>query len=183
MYKAILAISGVKIIILKGLEHEYNHLKDQRLLKEDDDYINLFNEREANVINFVTNKYPINEDIDINFISNNNAKILEVNPFSSTLFNEKRDKLIDLSKFEFSIEGITKNKTLDSKKNNDKNLVTEELSWQIPNISNTNDKKLDINDLFSQIPDIFKSNNTGDSEFSSSKYSLINIQPENDDIL
>jgi hypothetical protein len=183
MYKAILAISGVKIIILKGLEHEYNHLKDQRLLKEDDDYINLFNEREANVINFVTNKYPINEDIDINFISNNNAKILEVNPFSSILFNEKRDKLIDWSKSEFSIEGITKNKTLDSKKNNDKNLVTEELSWQIPNISNTNDKKLDINDLFSQIPDKFKSNNAGDSESSSSKYSLINIQPENDDIL
>ena len=190
MYKAILAISGVKIIILKGLEHEYNHLKDQKLLKEDDDYINLFNEREANVINFVTNKYPINEDIDINFISNNNAKILEVNPFSSILFNEKRDKLIDWSKSEFSIEGISKNKTLDSKKNidknfisntHDKNLGTEELSWQLPDI-NENDKKINIKDLFSQIPDEFKNNNVGDYESSSSKYSLINAQQENDDI-
>ena len=51
MYKVIQAISGVEINILKGLENEYKYLKDQKLLKEEDDYINLFNEIEASIIN------------------------------------------------------------------------------------------------------------------------------------
>lgn len=190
MYKVILAISGVEINILKGLDHEYNSLKDQLFIKEDDDdnYINLFNEREASIINLAMDKYPINEDININFISNNNSKILEVSPLSHGLFNENESKLIDWLKFEFSNENVTstiisyyleKNvyKTFSSS-TNDKMLVIDDLP---PDISNIIDKKLDTNELYRQIPDKFNNSNINDCDSLSSKYSLISFNNENDD--
>ena len=193
MYKVILAISGVEINILKGLDHEYNVLKDQLFLKEDDDddYINLFNEREASIINLAMDKYPINEDLNINFISNNNSKILEVSPLSSGLFNENESKLINWSKFEFSNEGITRTKTSHYlEKNvdktflsstNDKMLFIDDLPWQMPDISNIIDKKLDTNELYRQMPDKFNNSNINDCDSLSSKYSLISFNNENDD--
>lgn len=192
MYKVILAISGVEINILKGLDHEYNVLKDQLLLKEDDDdYINLFNEREASIINLAMDKYPINEDLNINFISNNNSKILEVSPLSPRLFNENESKLINWSKFEFSNEGITRTKTSHYlEKNvdktflsstNDKMLFIDDLPWQMPDISNIIDKKLDTNELYRQMPDKFNNSIINDCDSLSSKYSLISFNNENDD--
>ena len=193
MYKVIQAISGVEINILKGLENEYKYLKDQKLLKEDDDYINLFNEIEASIINSATHKYPIIKEntkiealnskinIDINVISKNNAKISQINEFS----NDK----------------TTKAKTLDSKKNIDKTFIyntnnekqdIKEFSYQdsnaealflgqMPVISNINDKNEET-DKFLEMPHIFNNNNVGDSESFSSKYSFINFQEKNDDM-
>ena len=193
MYKVIQAISGVEINILKGLENEYKYLKDQKLLKEEDDYINLFNEIEASIINSATHKYPIIKEntkiealnskinIDINVISKNNAKISQINEFS----NDK----------------TTKAKTLDSKKNIDKTFIyntnnekqdIKEFSYQdsiaealflgqMPVISNINDKNEET-DKFLEMPHIFNNNNVGDSESFSSKYSFINFQEKNDDI-
>ena len=193
MYKVILAISGVEINILKGLDHEYNLLKNKLLLKEDDDYINLFNEREANIINLAKNKYPIIKvntkieglnskiNIDFNCIYRNNAKKSEINEFS----NEK----------------TTKAKTFDSKKNIDKafmcntnneNLDIKMISYQdtvieslffgpkigIPNFNDSNEEK---DEIFG-VPHLPNNNNIGDSESSSSKYSFMKIKPGNDDI-
>jgi hypothetical protein len=59
MYKVIQAISGVEIKILKNLRKEYNSLKEQKLLKEDKNYIKLFNEKETSLINLALDKYPI----------------------------------------------------------------------------------------------------------------------------
>ena len=133
-------------------------------------------------------KYPINEDININFISNNNSKILEVSPLSHGLFNENKSKLIDWLKFEFSNEDIIntmisyyleKNvyKTFSSS-TNDKMLVIDDLP---PDISNIIDKKLDTNELYRQIPDKFNNSNINDCDSLSSKYSLISVNNENDD--
>jgi len=189
LYKVIQDIYEDNINILKGLDHEYNLLKNQLFLEEDDDdYINLFNEREASIINLAKNKY-LNENIDINFISNNNFKIFDASPFSSLLFNENEAKLV-WGKSEFSNEKITNNKTLDSMKNadkifisntNDEILVKDDLSWKIPDISNAFDKKLDINDLYRQIPGKSNNSNISDSDSLSSKYSLIDCNNENDD--
>ena len=189
LYKVIPDIYENNINILKGLDYEYNLLKNQLFLKEeDDDYINLFNEKEASIIYLPKNKYP-NKNIDINFISNNNFKIFDASPFSSLLFNENEAKLV-WEKSEFSNEKITNNKTLDSMKNadkifisntNDEILVKDELSWKIPDISNTFDKKLDINDLYRQIPGKSNNSNISDSDSLSSKYSLIDCNNENDD--
>ena len=90
MYKVVQAISGVEIKILKNLRKEYNSLKEQKLLTEDENYIKLFNEKEANLINLALDKYPINKEntkikniksknnIDIKCIIKNNTKKSEI---------------------------------------------------------------------------------------------------------
>ena len=91
MYKVIQAISGEEIKILKNLRKEYNSLKEQKLLTEDENYIKLFNEKEAGLINLALDKYPIIKEktkIEVLNINNNNAKISEITEF----FNEKTTK-------------------------------------------------------------------------------------------
>ena len=193
MYKVIQAISGVEIKILKNLRKEYNSLKEQKLLKEDKNYIKLFNEKESSLINLALDKYPIIKEntkiqvlnskniIDLNLISKNNAKISEI--------------------IEFANEKTTKSKTLDFKNiidkafisnNNKEKLDIKELPYQNPviealflepmqDIPTVNDKNVET-EKFLGMPPFSDNNNIGDYESSSSQYSLIKI-PENDDIL
>ena len=193
MYKLIQAISGVEIKILKNLRKEYNSLKEQKLFKEDKNYIKLFNEKEANLINLALDKHPINKEntkiealnskniIDINCIFKNNAKKSEITEF----FNEK----------------TTKSKTLDFKNNIDKAFISntniekqdiQELPYQnsvietlflgsMQDMPTFNDKNVET-EKFLGMPHFSENNNMGDSESSSSKYSLIKAQ-ENDDML
>ena len=194
MYKVVQAISGVEIKILKNLRKEYNSLKEQKLLTEDKDYIKMFNEREANFIKLTLLKYPIikentkaevlnSEKIsDINFISKNNAKISEINEFS----NEKttKAKTLDSKKiFDKTFISNNNNGKLDRKEMPYQNQVIETLFLEpFQDVPNINDKNIET-DMFFGVPHFSNNNNAGDSESSSSKYSLINIQPENDDIL
>ena len=193
MYKVIQAISGKKVKILKNLRKEYNSLKEKKLLREDYEYIKLFKIREARIINLALDKSPIikentkNEvlnskiNININVISNYNAKISEITEFS----NDK----------------TTKAQTLDSKKNIDKTFVCntnngnldikvvpyqnpdiETLLGQMPDISNFNDKSFETEKIVEMPHFSNNNNNMGDSDSSSSKYSLFKPQQENDDI-
>ena len=193
MYKVIQAISGKKVKILKNLRKEYNSLKEKKLLREDYEYIKLFKIREARIINLALDKSPIikentkNEvlnskiNININVISNYNAKISEITEFS----NDK----------------TTKAQTLDSKKNIDKTFVCntnngnldikvvpyqnpdiETLFGQMLDISNFNDKSLETEKIVEMPHFSNNNNNMGDSDSSSSKYSLFKPQQENDDI-
>ena len=193
MHKVIQAISGEEIKILKNLRKEYNSLKEQKLLKEDKNYIKLFNEKETSLINLALDKYPIIKEntkiqvlnskniIDLNLISKNNAKKSEITEF----FNEK----------------TTKSKTLDFKNIIDKAFISntniekqdiKELPYQNPviealflgpmqDIPTVNDKNVET-EKFLGMPPFSDNNNIGDYESSSSQYSLIKI-PENDDIL
>ncbi len=194
MYKVILAISGVEIKFLKGLDNEYNLLKNQLFLKEeDDDYINLFNEREANIINLAKDKSPIiKENIEIEGL---NSKI---NIDFNCIY---RNNDINSEINEFSNEKTTKAKTLDSKKNIDKTFIyntnNENLDIKImpypdtvigslflgPKIDmpNINDNNEEADEIFG-VPHLPNNNNNGDSESSSSKYSFMKIKQGNDDI-
>ena len=75
MYKIIHHISGKDIGILMGLEEEYLSLKNKKLEKENGDYKKLFNKIEAEFLNLIKKKYPINDEItlDNTFNSKNNV--------------------------------------------------------------------------------------------------------------
>ena len=193
MYKVIQAISGVEIKILKNLRKEYNSLKEQKLLKEDKNYIKLFNEKEANLIKLELEKYPIiKENNKIEVLNSKN--IIDIN--SSFKNNDKISEMI-----EFSNEKTTQVKTFDFKNNIDKAFISntnnekpdiKDLPYQNPvietlflgtmqDIPNINEKNVET-EKFNGMPHFSVTNNISDSESSSSKYQLINI-PQNDDML
>jgi hypothetical protein len=106
MYKIIHHISGSYIDILKGLEEEYLFLKNKKLEEENEEYKKLFNEIEANFLNLIIIKYPINDEItqdnslnlesnaNINYMLSNNDNMVEIEQFSLEMIDSLKNDTV-----------------------------------------------------------------------------------------